>query len=266
MFIFIAGGRGIKIETIFRIVFQGFSRNNMGGFDSIPLCILEIIISFATQWSKRKDRLSVMLVNKIWLNVSRRMVHPGGTLYYAVIKNNIDIVKIILEDKKIDISYINNIHFRKACEYGRTEIVKEFLKDKRIESFAENNEAFQMACYNGHLDVVKELLKDERIDPSERDNFAIKAAGIHNHFEIVREILKDSRISNLWEVFKRACISNRLEFIKELLKDPRVDPSMEDNFAIKFSSKYGYLEIVNELLKDPRVVVDEEEKYCKRII
>ena len=37
------------------------------------------------------------------------------------------------------------------------------------------------------------------------------------------------------------------------LQDPRVDPSVEDNVALRCASENGHKEIVKLLLKDPRV-------------
>ena len=44
-----------------------------------------------------------------------------------------------------------------------------------------------------------------------------------------------------------------LDVVRELLKDPRVNPSVKDNSAIRLSSDKGHVEVVRELLKDPRV-------------
>src|SRR5690606_36616559 len=55
------------------------------------------------------------------------------------------------------------------------------------------------------------------------------------------------------KTLRYASREGNLEVVQELLKDIRVDPSAEDNFAIRGASSYGHLEVVRELLKDKRV-------------
>ena len=46
--------------------------------------------------------------------------------------------------------------------------------------------------------------------------------------------------------------------VKLLLADSRVDPSADDNCAIKSARRNGYMEIVELLLQDDRVKMSEE--------
>jgi hypothetical protein len=41
--------------------------------------------------------------------------------------------------------------------------------------------------------------------------------------------------------------------VNSLLKDPRIDPSVNENYAIRYASDNGYKEIVEVLLQDRRV-------------
>ena len=50
------------------------------------------------------------------------------------------------------------------------EVVKLLLTDKRVNPSANNNFAIRWASRNGHTKVVKLLLADERVDPSANDN------------------------------------------------------------------------------------------------
>jgi hypothetical protein len=44
-----------------------------------------------------------------------------------------------------------------------------------------------------------------------------------------------------------------LFIVERLLADPRVDPSADNNCAIRWASSKGHLAIVERLLADPRV-------------
>ena len=44
-----------------------------------------------------------------------------------------------------------------------------------------------------------------------------------------------------------------LVLVRVLLADPRVDPTAENNYAVKLASQNGHTKVVELLLKDPKV-------------
>lgn len=58
---------------------------------------------------------------------------------------------------------ITNMPIRMASKYGHLEIVRLLLDDKRVDPTDRDNDAIWSAYENGHVDVVKLLLKDERV-------------------------------------------------------------------------------------------------------
>ncbi len=55
------------------------------------------------------------------------------------------------------------------------------------------------------------------------------------------------------EAIRWASMDGHTSVVKLLLEDPRVDPSADDNQAIRWASADGYTDIVKLLLEDPRV-------------
>ena len=97
------------------------------------------------------------------------------------------------------------------------------------------NKKFLKACLKGDIELVKEFLKNN-IDPSCEEGCAITLVSYGSY--------SDNEA--------------RTQVIIELLKDPRVDPSIEDNYAIKRAFEYQQKERLIELLKDPRVKIPKE--------
>src|SRR3989304_5945772 len=60
-------------------------------------------------------------------------------------------------------------------------------------------------------------------------------------------------IDNIQELFKCACKYDQIEVVKLLLQDPKVDPSDQNNYAIRLASRKGHVEVVKLLLQDSRV-------------
>ena len=193
-----------------------------------------------------------------------RIDPSGNDNYYirmASQNGHTDIVKLLLQDKRVDPSDYNNSAIRGASINGHTDIVKLLLQDKRVDPSLIGNYAIRGASINGHTDVVKLLLQDERVDPSDNNNYAIIRASQKGYIEIVKLLLQDGRVDpsdNSNSSIKRALIrmsSNNgyVDIVKLLLQDERVDPSDNNNYTIRWASENGHTNIVKLLLQDERV-------------
>ena len=60
-----------------------------------------------------------------------------------------------------------------AVNNGNHEVVKLLLEDPRVDPSDRDNTAIGLTASFGRLDVVKLLLDDPRVDPSDHHNFAI---------------------------------------------------------------------------------------------
>ena len=84
----------------------------------------------------------------------------------SVVYNDVKIVKLLLEDKRVNPSIRDNFPIRQASSNGRKEIVKLLLKDERVDPSSKNNQSIINANKNGHRGVVKLLFKDNRVRKS----------------------------------------------------------------------------------------------------
>ena len=64
-----------------------------------------------------------------------------------------------------------------AAENGHIEIVKLLLNDKRVNPAANMDQAIGSAAANGHIEIVKlTLLADKRVNPADNNNYALRLA------------------------------------------------------------------------------------------
>lgn len=98
---------------------------------------------------------------------------------------------------------IHNLALQFATEEGNIEIVKLLLQDPRVDPADEKNLAIIYASQNGYFEIVQLLLQDPRVDPSDIGNvdFNYKNAAIteafnNNHMKIVDLLLEDPRVVN----------------------------------------------------------------------
>ena len=92
----------------------------------------------------------------------------------ALRENDIESAKILLKDKKTNVSYENSFAAYYAVEYGRVEIFEEIYKSKRIRIRSLDNDIFVSACTGGYFHIVELFLKKIKIDPTLENNKAIK--------------------------------------------------------------------------------------------
>ena len=167
-----------------------------------------------------------------------------------------EIVRLQLQDCRVDPRANDNYAIRLASQYGNTEVVRLLLQDPRVDPSADNNYAIKIASLNGHTEVVRLLLQDPRVDPGTANNYAIRQASEDGHTEVVRLLLQNPRVDpgvNDNYSIQKASAKGHTEVVRLLLQDPRVDPSAENSYAIQIASRNSHTEVVRLLLQDPRV-------------
>ena len=165
---------------------------------------------------------------------------------------DLEIVKLLLSDPRVDPSASNNASIRNACKNGHLEIVKLLLKDPRVDPSAYSNEAIRNACKNGNLEIVKLLLKDPRVDPSDTADIASRLACSNNHIDVVKILLEHPKV-NPNNLILSAVEKGSVEMVKLLLSKENIDPSYNNNLALKQAVRYDYSDILILLLRDRRI-------------
>jgi ankyrin repeat protein len=188
----------------------------------------------------------------------------GDLLYDIFIKSikynkSIENIKLLLQDKRLDISKDEDRTITYSAQLGRIEIVKLLLIDDRVDP--NRGWTLQSTVENGHTEIVELLLKDGRADPSNKNNNAIISACYNNHLDIIKMLLDDKRVdptiyNNL--PLQDVCEIGNVEVVKLLLADSRVDPTSLDNRAFQNACYNGNIDIVKLLLEDKRVVPDNK--------
>jgi ankyrin repeat protein len=193
---------------------------------------------------------------KLVLSIKDRY-NPSDYIKDAIFNKNIEVLKLLLNDKDIDPSNNKNVAIIIASFYGNIEAVKLLLQDKRVDPSDRKNEALMKSIENGKTEVVRLLLQDKRVDPSDRENDAIIIASFYGNIEVVKLLLQDKRVDpsdQKNEALMKSIENGKTEVVSLLLQDKRVNPSDRDNLALQFASQDNNIEIVKLLLKDERVI------------
>ena len=132
---------------------------------------------------------------------------------------------------------------------------------------------FLDACCIGDVKTVSMLIW--QADPSELEGL-VGFASANGHTEMVRFLLNSSRIktshinalvdpseNDNWAI-RIASQNGYVEIVRLLLADPRVDPFATNNWAIRYASENGHIEVVRLLLEDSRVDPSDQNNYAIR--
>ena len=114
---------------------------------------------------------------------------------YACKSGLADVVRLIINDGRVDPAADENNALRLASAYGHTGVVRLLLSDERVNPAAADDYAFGLASDNGHTEVVRLLLSDKRVKPATRDNYAIRVASAFGHTGVLRLLLEDGRVN-----------------------------------------------------------------------
>lgn len=175
--------------------------------------------------------------------------------YIACFKGLTDIVKLLIDDGRIDINkYLNMTPFCAACRGHHTNIIKLLLETTGFNEQHINQgdntgtTPLMHACYMDDLDLIKLLLKNDKIDVNKSDNRGMTAFNIacrELKYEIIDIFLNcnnvdvnkqdnygRSPLANICLISNRTYISlddNYCKYIKKLLNDERIDVNIPDN-------------------------------------
>ena len=98
----------------------------------------------------------------------------------------------VVHDSPLNFSVEDDYPIRIACTNGFLDIVKYLIDTKKVNFQAENNEGFRLACENGHLEVAKWLYYNgTRLNAPMAnriyayDDYAFRKAFKNGHYNIV---------------------------------------------------------------------------------
>jgi len=112
----------------------------------------------------RAEEVKQLLQNE-QINTNWQDLEHSRTPFYIACKNgHIEIVKLLLNDNRVDITKTQSKEATPlwiACQEGQIEVVKLLLNDPRVDINKATNRSetpFYIACQEGHIEIVKYML------------------------------------------------------------------------------------------------------------
>lgn len=166
-------------------------------------------------------------------------------LFQAVKKNDIDTVKKFL-NSDFDIAQKDNQIFIIAGYNGYLDIVKLLIEDDRIDPNARNSTALINIINQGNQELIEFVINHDKVDFKNLEpkilNSILLMASLNDNTKLINKILSiDFKIDHKKDILYQAIEQNRLNSVKALLKDERFNEEkiLTHNICI-FLSNFGY--------------------------
>ncbi len=128
-------------------------------------------------------------------------------------------------------------------------------------------------CLRNVIDLAKLFEYDESViisllnEVDGLEDVVFLKAVRNDYAKVVEILLKYERVDPTAEdnyAIRYAAANGHAEIVEMLLKDKRVDPAADDNYAIRNAAANGYVRVVELLLKDKRVNPGADDNYAVR--
>lgn len=169
-------------------------------------------------------------------------------------KMNLDKIKEYL-DNGGDPSYDNNFLIKYlSMDNDSADIIKLLLNDPRVDPQVDDNYPIRKSIELNCKNVVKILLSDDRVNPF-LDIGVIETIIINENIEMGIILLNDHRITDelIIYAFQMSVIHNKYNWVKYLMDNFDIDPSIQNNLSLMNAVNLNNIEIVDLLLRDSRV-------------
>lgn len=91
------------------------------------------------------------------------VIEPADVMTEVLINDNMETLKLLLEDPRVDPSENNNSLIVLAAEVNNVDAIKLLMNDPRVNPADNNNAAAVMACNKRHGYVLEHLLKHPKV-------------------------------------------------------------------------------------------------------
>jgi ankyrin repeat protein len=137
----------------------------------------------------------------------------------VILDNDIDSLIALLQNENTELDPNSALRFTSIN--GNIDVFKILLNDRRANPSEYNNYAIRLAAQNGHFKIVELLLNDDRVNPTDVCNYAICAAYKNGYIKIT---------NLLWNSIQVKCTlqTNASKIYKQLIQQDLLKSKIEN--------------------------------------
>jgi hypothetical protein len=184
----------------------------------------------------------------------------------AIQKNQLPALKLLLKDRRADVSVGDSFVLRDAAMHGTLPMVKLLLKDGRSDPGARESQVLTSAVQRGHVQMTECLLQDMRVNPC-REEYLIQYGMDKGGQKMLECLLSDGRIYPTANDVSCAIEKKQYDSVLLLIQDKRLDISRCFMEVIMSAVEDGKQKVLEKVLRDVRlrhIVVDVGWKFLHK--
>ncbi|KAI8908459.1 hypothetical protein EDD86DRAFT_207742 [Gorgonomyces haynaldii] len=160
----------------------------------------------------------------------------------------------------------NQAQFLKCVQYNKPEYIRRLMQSEQVNvSGLAHFQGFRPLVFRGerNVGIMEMLLEERRIE--KRGYRPLAYASWHGYKQIVELLLLDSDVDPSEddnEAMRFALANNQVDVCEILYDTTRVDPALDRNLFFCLACKEGRFELVQRLLKDKRVCPHDQNNMA----
>jgi hypothetical protein len=213
------------------------------------------------------------------LNHNLNITDINNALRCIAYRNNLTIMKkcLLLDNLNLRISVKQDNYdtpLAIACSNRNIEMIKILINDKKMQTIFDNNKqylnyCFSKVCYVGDLSIIKYFLENPNIDPSDDDNAALLHLYSVTSKDIYDLLLNDDRFDitrGYNKIVNKIYETGNMNIINLILDHPKFNPSFNQNYALKSiinrdSDQSNIKTIILKILNHPKFIWNSDTKF-----
>lgn len=205
---------------------------------------LEGLFNFACNFRQTTPQIMKVLLEEERIDPLK----DEGDFISACARCSKEVVKLLINDKRIEPEKIKNGEALIACSQRNTnEVLRYFLENKLINPSLVKNHHLEEIIYNEDIELLKLALSDERIDFNIDNGVSLTCAFEKYNKEVIEVILSNKKIypainNNIFLL--TSVVNNEVENVKLLFETGKIDLKSKDNLFFIIACYNNYTEIV----------------------
>jgi len=186
-----------------------------------------------------------------YLNHIDPSVNSNKAIRRASLFNHSQIINMLMDDNRVDVSDKNNTVLRNLCHNLNFECLYKLLKGhmNKVDPTVNFNIAIRYASFYGQTKIVRLLLTDKRVNPSDLDDYALIHASKNGYVDVVKLLTKKRNVIANYNQKSLLCAfeNNNFDVFEILLRKINIKLSLAAKL-LEEASMRQYVEIISMLI------------------
>lgn len=198
------------------------------------------------------------------------LMRGNWILERACQERNLDLVQMIVnedENQKYHVKFFGtHTSFNRACHHRSFKMLDMLCKRFKFTYHPENRGYLKSIAYDSEAKLRDFVFQNITSLPQDLIDTLVMIFVKQNHVSTLRLLISMREIEytdvEYFGFFREACTRGNLDVVDFFLKETSLDPSLQSNIAIQLACNFQRLDVIKLLLQDPRVDPSDNHNFA----